>query len=153
MSKRIKACGFFTDSVVSDSLRPRGLQHARLPCPSLSFSFISILFSLIFLFPTISFSFLFHLMMKILIFNDSGRWYLFLFSEQRNLTFIRIPSTPSLASSVGKMCMVFFVYLPSFVSLKVSRMYMHPYFLLFLTKEMEYWKHCLEPCFCILLYL
>ena len=26
----------FSRSVVSDSLRPRGLQHARLPCPSLS---------------------------------------------------------------------------------------------------------------------
>ena len=26
----------FTHSVVSDSLRPHGLQHARLPCPSLS---------------------------------------------------------------------------------------------------------------------
>ena len=24
----------FSRSVVSDSLRPRGLQHARLPCPS-----------------------------------------------------------------------------------------------------------------------
>ena len=27
---------FFSHSVVSDSLLPRGLQHARLPCPSLS---------------------------------------------------------------------------------------------------------------------
>ena len=27
----------FTHSVVSDSLRPHGLQHTRLPCPSLSF--------------------------------------------------------------------------------------------------------------------
>ena len=26
----------FSHSVVSDSLRPHGLQHARLPCPSLS---------------------------------------------------------------------------------------------------------------------
>ena len=26
----------FSRSVVSDSLRPRGLQHARLPCPLLS---------------------------------------------------------------------------------------------------------------------
>ena len=26
----------FSRSVLSDSLRPRGLQHARLPCPSLS---------------------------------------------------------------------------------------------------------------------
>ena len=26
----------FSHSVVSDSLRPRGLQHARLPCPSLT---------------------------------------------------------------------------------------------------------------------
>ena len=26
----------FSNSVVSDSLRPHGLQHARLPCPSLS---------------------------------------------------------------------------------------------------------------------
>ena len=26
----------FSRSVVSDSLRPRGLQHTRLPCPSLS---------------------------------------------------------------------------------------------------------------------
>ena len=28
------ACAQFSHSVVSDSLRPRGLQHARLPCPS-----------------------------------------------------------------------------------------------------------------------
>ena len=27
---------FFSHSVVSDSLQPHGLQHARLPCPSLS---------------------------------------------------------------------------------------------------------------------
>ena len=69
---------------------------------SLSFTvffFYFILFSLIFLFLTISF--IFHLMMKILFFNDTNRWYLFLFSEQRSLTFIRIPSTPFLASSVG----------------------------------------------------
>ena len=26
----------FSDSVVSDTLRPHGLQHSRLPCPSLS---------------------------------------------------------------------------------------------------------------------
>ena len=29
-------CLFFSHSVLSDSLRPHGLQHARLPCPSLS---------------------------------------------------------------------------------------------------------------------
>ena len=28
------ACAQFSHSVVSDSLRPRGLQHAKLPCPS-----------------------------------------------------------------------------------------------------------------------
>ena len=28
--------GLFSRSVMSDSLRPHGLQHARLPCPSLS---------------------------------------------------------------------------------------------------------------------
>ena len=28
-------CFFFSCSVVSDSLRPHGLQHCRLPCPSL----------------------------------------------------------------------------------------------------------------------
>ena len=29
-------CLFLSHSVLSDSLRPHGLQHARLPCPSLS---------------------------------------------------------------------------------------------------------------------
>ena len=32
----------FSCSVVSNSLRPHGLQHARLPCPSLSLKLISI---------------------------------------------------------------------------------------------------------------
>ena len=31
---------FFSHSVVSDSLRPHGLQHARFPCPSLSPRFV-----------------------------------------------------------------------------------------------------------------
>ena len=78
------------------------------------FYFNFILFSLIFLSLTISF--IFHLMMKILFFNDTNRWYLFLFSEQRTLTFICIPSTPFLASSVGNN--LYFFYLPPFVSLK-----------------------------------
>ena len=73
--------------------------QASLSVTVFFFYFNFILFSLIFLSLTISF--IFHLMMKILFFNDTNRWYLFLFSEQRTLTFIRIPSTPFLASSVG----------------------------------------------------
>ena len=36
MSKTVTMRLFFSHSVVSDSLRPHGLQHTRLPCPSLS---------------------------------------------------------------------------------------------------------------------
>ena len=34
--KRPFCCSLFSHSVVSNSLGPHGLQHARLPCPSLS---------------------------------------------------------------------------------------------------------------------
>ena len=36
MHTRVYVCAEFTCSVVSDSLRPHGLQHTRLPCPSQS---------------------------------------------------------------------------------------------------------------------